>query len=156
LKDNLNIRHVNESDAVEWLRMRMALWSDSDATKEAAEIQRFLATLPPTPLPALHAAFVQPRPGGGLCGLVEVSIRLYADGCETNNVGYIEAWYVDPDCRRQGIGRALVRTGEDWARSQGCREMGSDADLDNVGSQAAHQQLGYLETSRIVQFCKSL
>lgn len=84
-----------------------------------------------------------------------VSIRLYADGCETNNVGYLEAWYVDPDQRGQGIGRALVTAAEEWAVSQGCREMASDADLDNLISQQAHQRLGYAEVGRVVQFCKT-
>lgn len=156
MKDNLNIRPVNESDAVEWLRMRMALWSDSDETGEAAEIRRFLANSPRIPFPALNAAFVQPRPGGGLCGLVEVSIRAYVDGCQTHNVGYLEAWYVDPEYRSQGIGRMMVEAAEEWARQQGCSEMASDTDLENTNSQLAHQRLGFRETGRIVQFCKSL
>jgi RimJ/RimL family protein N-acetyltransferase len=35
-------------------------------------------------------------------------------------------------------------------------EMASDCDLDNIISQAAHRKLGYQETGRVVQFCKSL
>jgi aminoglycoside 6'-N-acetyltransferase I len=156
----MTIRPVEPTDAAEWLRMRMALWPDSDPAKEASEIDYFLAVPARPPLPGLYAVFVCPRrsddPSGGLCGLVEVSIRPYADGCETNNVGYLEAWYVDAPWRGQGIGRALVMAAEAWARGQGCREMASDADLDNLISQAAHQRLGYIETGRAVQFCKPL
>jgi len=91
----LTIRPAQASDAAEWLRMRMALWPDANPDTEAQEIAHFLA-LPARPaLPTLHAVFVCPRPDAGLCGLVEVSIRPYADGCETTDVGYLEAWYVE-------------------------------------------------------------
>ncbi len=100
----MNIRPVNPSDTAEWLRMRMALWPDSDSGNELDEINRFLASPEHTCLPGLMAAFVCPRAGGGLCGLVEVSIRPYADGCETNDVGYLEAWYVDPTSATRGSG----------------------------------------------------
>jgi aminoglycoside 6'-N-acetyltransferase I len=152
----MNIRPVEASDTQEWLRLRMALWPDSDPAREAGEIAHFLADPPLPPLPALHAAFVCVRPTGGLCGMAEASVRSYADGCETAPVGYLEAWYVDPDMRGQGVGRALVAAAEGWARGQGCREMASDADLENTASQAAHRRLGYRETGRAVQFCKAL
>jgi aminoglycoside 6'-N-acetyltransferase I len=93
------IRPVQASDATEWLRMRMALWPDSTPEKEADEIAHFLAVPPRPPLPTLQAAFVCQHPEGGLCGLVEVSIQQQAPGCTTNRIGYLEAWYVDPDQR---------------------------------------------------------
>ena len=152
----MSIRPVQASDAAEWLRLRISLWPDSDRDMQAQEITHFLAALPRPMLPTLHAAFVCERPTAGLCGFVEISIRPYADGCETTDVGYLEGWYVDPDMRGQGIGRTLVLAAEAWARSRGCREMASDAELANTASQAAHQRLGYVETGRVVQFCKPL
>ena len=138
----MNIRPVRASDAAEWLRMRMALWPDSEPAKEAGEIAHFLAEPPRPALPALHAAFVCERPEGGLCGMAETSVRSYADSCDTAPAGYLEAWYVDPDARNRGVGRAMVAAAEAWARERGCREMASDADLDNSVSQAAHGRLG--------------
>jgi len=41
-------------------------------------------------------------------GFVEVSLRPYAEGCDTRPVGYLEGGYVAPEWRGQGIGRALV------------------------------------------------
>lgn len=152
----MDIRSVQPSDAAEWLRMRMALWPDAAPEKESGEIVHFLAAPAPSTLPTLHAVFVCPRPDAGLCGFVEVSIRPYADGCETSDVGYLEGWYVDPDSRGQGVGRALVLAAEAWARAQGCREMASDAELANTASQTAHRRLGYAETGRVVQYCKPL
>lgn len=150
----MEIRPVEVTDASEWLRMRMALFDESSIEDEAKEIHRFLACQPGSPSPNLHAAFVCPRSGDKLCGLIEVSIRPYADGCETTNVGYLEAWYVDEDSRGRGVGRALVLAAEVWASEQGCREMASDADLTNVDSQRAHVRLGYQEVGRVVQYCK--
>lgn len=149
-------RPVTLADRTEWLRMRMTLWPDADVQQVTRDVRQFLTAPDPARLPTLHAVFVVPRPTGGLCGFVEVSIRTYAEGCETNRVGYIEGWYVDPDQRGQGIGRQLIAASEAWARSQGCTEMASDAELTNTASQAAHQRLGYEEVGRTVHFRKVL
>jgi aminoglycoside 6'-N-acetyltransferase I len=152
----MNIRPVQPSDAAEWLRLRMSLWPESSSDKEAGEIAHFFSVSPLPRLPALHAAFVCERPEGSLCGMAEASLRSYADGCESAPAAYLEAWYVDPDVRGQGIGRGLVAAVEGWARAQGLHELASDADLDNMLSQAAHARLGFRETGRAVQFCKVL
>jgi aminoglycoside 6'-N-acetyltransferase I len=151
------IRPVQEADKLEWLRMRLALWPDeesgpdeesrpdSSAEHELEEIERFLAGYP---LPTLMAAFVCDRPEGGLCGLVEVSIHTSAPGCQTDRIGYLEAWYVDPDWRRSGLGRALAERAESWARAAGCLEMASDTTPFYPHSPAAHASLGYEEVER--------
>ncbi len=142
------IRPVQPSDAAEWLRLRLALWPDTNPEKEAGEIAHFLAVPPRPLLPMLHAAFVCPRPGSGLCGLVEVSIRRTAPGCQTDRIGYLEAWYVDPDWRGRGVGRALVERAEAWAQAAGCREMASDTTPFYPLSPGAHAALGYQEVER--------
>ena len=93
---------------------------------------------------------------GGLCGFVEVSIRPWAIGCEPRPVRYIEGWYVDEDVRREGVGRASVEAAEAWARSKGCHQMASDAELWNTVSHQAHGSLGFEETGRLVLFKKDL
>jgi GNAT superfamily N-acetyltransferase len=54
-------------------------------------------------------------------------------------VGYIEGWYVAEDYRQHGVGKKLLSEAEDWARSQKCVEMASDAIIDNERSQRAHE-----------------
>ena len=139
------IRPVQPSDADEWLRMRMALWPDSTPEKEAGEIAHFFAGWL---LTLLHAAFVCPCSDAGLCGLVEVSIHTTAPGCTTDRIGYLEAWYVDPDRRGDGVGRELAQAAEAWARGQGCREMASDTNPSYPVSPVAHAALGYQEVER--------
>lgn len=148
-----DIRPVQPGDAAEWLRLRLDLWPEGDTEEYRADITTFLRG---ERLPTLHAVYVYARPSGELGGLIEISIRPYADGCETNDVGYIEGWVVDGDLRGQGIGRALVLAAEAWARDQGCAEMASDAEIDNDVSITAHQRLGYQISGRVVQFCKRL
>jgi aminoglycoside 6'-N-acetyltransferase I len=94
------------------------------------------------------------RESGGLCGFAEVSTRPYADGCRTSPVAFLEGWYVDPDFRGQGVGRALVGAVEAWARERGLQELASDALLDNEVSQKAHERLGFVEVERAVRYRK--
>jgi len=100
--------------------------------------------------------FIAERPDGASCGFVEVGTRPYADGCDSSPVAYIEAWYVDPDVRRSGYGRAMLAAAESWARNAGYREIASDALLDNVVSHQAHLRSGYQEVDRVVQYRKVL
>lgn len=145
----MQIRMYEESDWPEWLRMSLALFPH-DSTDELSKGMRSFLARPD------GEVFVVHRPDAGLAGYVEVGSRPYADGCDTSPVGYIEAWYVDPDVRREGHGRALLSAAEDWARGRGYQEMASDALLDNHTSHRAHERAGYVEVGRVVQFRKPL
>ena len=68
---------------------------------------------------------------GKLVGFLEASIRPFVEDCHTDHVGYLEGWFVEPDYRRYGIGRDLVRSAESWARNKGCTEMASDSEIGN-------------------------
>ena len=145
----MRIRAYRDDDWSDWLRMSSALFPDESTDGIAAGMREFHAR------PDADV-FVAEREDGSLAGYVEVGARFYADGCITSPVGYIEAWYVDPDVRRSGYGRALLAAAEEWARANGYREMGSDARLDNHISHAAHRRAGYDEVDRIVQCRKDL
>jgi aminoglycoside 6'-N-acetyltransferase I len=146
----MKIRPVTQEDADAWLRMRSALWPDGDAD-HPREIERFFSRQAREPLAVLVA-----EDGGELLGFAELSIRPYAEGCSTDRVGYLEGWYVASETRRRGVGRALILAAEDWARSQGCREFASDADLENNTSQQAHLACGFEEVGQIRCFRRPL
>ena len=147
----IHVRPVAATDKAEWLRLRCALWPGSD-DDHAGEVDRFFAGALHNPLAVLIAA----DGSGRAIGFAELSIRNCAEDCLTDRVAYLEGWYVAPEWRRRGVGRALVAAAETWARAQGCSEFGSDTQLDNEASAAAHHALGFTETDRIRTFRKTL
>ncbi|HEX9221474.1 MAG TPA: GNAT family N-acetyltransferase [Gemmatimonadaceae bacterium] len=145
----MKIRVYRDADWSDWLRLSLALFPEYSAEELAAGMREHRAR-------SDAEVFVAEREDGSVAGFVEVGSRPYADGCDTSPVGYIEAWYVDPDVRRMRYGRALLAAAEEWARGRGYREMASDSRLDNEISHAAHRRAGYDEVDRIVQFRKVL
>lgn len=79
----MKIRCIEPEDRDEWLRMRVALWPDYSLEEHLSEMDEFSVGKQPL------AVFVANRSEGGLGGFLEVSIRPYADGCETQSVGYL-------------------------------------------------------------------
>jgi aminoglycoside 6'-N-acetyltransferase I len=131
--------------------MRQALWPSAPG-EHAGEIDRYFAGNLREPVEVLIAFDAQ----GDVLGFIELSIRAYAEGCVTDHVAFVEGWYVVPDARGRGIGAALMNAAENWARAQGCTELGSDAEAENIGSAAAHRALGFEETGVIRCFKKTL
>ena len=145
-----SIRPLEAADRNEWLRLRCALWSHHDPAELEAEAVEIAGRLETTPV------FVAEGPDGLLCGMVEAAIRTSAFGCTTDRIGYLEAWYVEREWRRQGIGRALVERAEAWARARGCTEMASDTTPRYPLSPAVHERLGYRVVKRKIHFRKEL
>lgn len=146
---NFRVRLATRDDKSEWLRMRLLLWPEVESDDLLLEMDGIMDD-------ALTPVFVLERPEGGLGGFLEAGTRKYAEGCITAPVGYIEGWFIDADLRGQGRGHQLVRAAEDWARSQGLKEMGSDTWLENEVSIRAHLAMGYEEVERLIHFAKTL
>ncbi len=145
----MRIRPFHESDFNDWLRLSAALFPEHTPAELAPWMRQFRTRED-------GEVFIACRDDGTICGFVEVAARPYADGCDTSPVGFIEAWFVDPDMRRAGVGRALLDAAEDWARKRGYSEMASDALLDNTISHRAHEGAGYIEVERAVRYRKPL
>ena len=145
------VRIATENDREELCRLIGALFPEIPPAQLHGEVDEYL-----DPVGRTEIVLVAARASGKLAGFVEVGTRPYAEGCATSPVPYIEAWYVDDDVRRQGIGGALFRAAEAWARAEGFTEIASDVQIDNAVSISAHKALGYEETERIVCFRRSL
>ncbi|HEY5443731.1 MAG TPA: aminoglycoside 6'-N-acetyltransferase [Pyrinomonadaceae bacterium] len=145
-----SVRPLREKDLNEWLRLRKCLWDATSETDHKREMVEIIDH------PDSQFVLVAEHEAGKLIGFLEVSIRPFVEDCETDHVGYLEGWYVQPEVRGRGIGRELVRIAEQWAREKGCEEMASDAEIGNDLSIAAHQALGYSETSRLIHLRKEL
>jgi aminoglycoside 6'-N-acetyltransferase I len=132
--------------------MRLALWPEGSRAEHEREIEEFFAGESREPLAVLIATDRNGRP----LGMAELSIRNIAEGCGSGRIAYLEGWFVVPEARRQGVGRALMRAVEDWGRAQGCVELASDTTSDNVASMDAHRALGFEDVGMIRCFRKDL
>lgn len=135
----MSIRERNSTDTPELQAMMRALWPDSGEYDFSDE-----------------TVFVWQRADGHLGGFASVSLRPWAEGCVSTPVPYVEGWYVAPDLRGQGIGRALLAAIEQRCRDHGYVELGSDAEPGNVLSHRAHVALGFEPTLQLQFFRKRL
>jgi aminoglycoside 6'-N-acetyltransferase I len=149
-KENFIVRPLQENDIGEWLRLRKMLWDESSEEEHKAEMMDVYEHT------ETQLVLVADVGGGRLGGFLEASIRPFVEDCHSDNVGYLEGWFVEDKYRRNGIGRQLVSEAEKWARRKGATEMASDAEIGNEMSLEAHQNLGYEETSRLVHLRKDL
>ena len=145
------IERCSSLDQPGWLDFRLALWPDATAEEHRGYMAISLAQ--PERFLQLMIYDEQKQP----IGFIEGSIRNdYVNGTETSPVGFVEGVYVTPAWRRRGIARRLFAAIGDWARARGCRELASDALLENEASQHAHRALGFRETERVVYFTRPL
>lgn len=159
MTNDVRVRPLAPLDRDRWLQLRSELWPRHPLETLTREVDAFLTgdglwKLGRESIPFL--VLVAEREAEGIVGFLEASLRPFADGCRTAPVGYLEGWYVAPAHRRRGIGSALVRAAEGWARSSGCREMASDARVDNVTSELCHRALGYEVVHRTIHFRRDL
>ena len=147
----MEIRPVEPTDAVDWARLRQALWP-SDPGEHAGEITAFFAGDRRNPAEAMLAF----DDDGEAIGLAEISIRPYAEECYSGRVAFLEGWFVEEEHRRRDVGAALVAAVERWGRNQGCTELASDTGIDNLDSAASHRAVGFTEVGQIRCFRKPL
>ena len=151
----ISIRLAEPKDWRELAVLRTLLWPESPFDEHLAELEAGPSAWGQPGFPA--AWLIAEDESGAMTGFLEAGLRSHADGCDTRRpVGYVEGWFVRQEHRGKGIGRALMRAAEDWARARGCLEMASDAILDNTLSHSAHLALGFEIVDRCILFRKTL
>lgn len=146
------IRNARNADADAWAELRGALWPECSQDEHSAEIAAFFAGT----ARRQQAVLLAEDDRGEIVGFAELSIRSYAEGCRSDRVAFLEGWYVRPEFRRRGIGKALVAAAERWGIEQGCVEFASDTPADNEISRAAHRACGFRDVGVIRCFRKEL
>ncbi len=146
----MDFRPARSEDLGGIVAMGLFLWPRDSSDQVATDMGNSLAS-------ADHAVYVCQDEDGGYAGFADFSLRReYVPGVSAYPAGYVEAIYVRPDCRRQGIGRRLISLGEAWAVSKGCSHMASDTWVWNTVSQDFHTRAGFSETERVVFYLKRL
>ena len=147
----MKIEACESADHPGWLRLRRALWPEASREQHGAEMRSLVAN------PGRYRQLIAYSRSREAIGFAEASLRTdYVNGTESSPVAFLEGLYVAPQARRQGVATALVAAIADWARSTGCRELASDAGLENSISHVVHLALGFEETERVVFFRKRL
>src|SRR5262249_5308592 len=100
--------------------------------------------------------FVAETDQGAAVGFAEITIRPFANGCDSRPVPFLEGIWVEPTFRRQAVGALLVAHVEAFVIARGFCEIGSDALVENHISHAAHRRWGFAETEKVVHFRKLL
>ena len=107
----VTIRPAHPSDRRALAAARAELLPNATREEHEAELAAILAGRASDTLPRDPVADA----AGALVGFVEIGERSHADGCDSRRpVAFVEGWYVAPDRRRRGIGRALIAAAEDW------------------------------------------
>jgi len=145
----LSVRQMGRADRATWASMRVALWPDESAEVHGKDIEEMLAG-------NTGYGFVAETENGAAVGFAEITIRPFANGCDSRPVPFLEGIWVDAPFRRQGVGALLVKHVEVFAAARGFREIGSDALMENHASHAAHRGWGFCETEHVVHFRKLL
>ncbi|MCO6491932.1 MAG: GNAT family N-acetyltransferase [Phaeodactylibacter sp.] len=134
----------------EFTSLTLELWPECSYGEEYRNAERLLRS-------PNDAVFLARAPDGACIAFIQLSLRHdYVEGTDSSPVGYVEGIYVQPNYRRVGVARRLVQAGEAWCREHGCAEIASDAEIDNAGSQAFHEGIGFEEVNRVVCYRKRL
>ena len=145
----MHVRPATRDDFPFWRQARNAIYSKLSDSFQAAEMERILCD-------PMLACFIAESEAHRPVAMLELSLRNIVDCCLTSPVGYIEGIYLEAGERGRGLGGELVEFAAQWFRQQGCREMATDAELENEASQKFFARVGFEETDRIVEFRKSL
>lgn len=147
------IRPLETRDVEVWAAMRARLWPHADAEDLLREAYAFIEDEAAS---FLDAVFIAEDDTARPAGFLELSVRDFADGCDSAPVPHVEGWYIEPPARGLALGADLMHAAETWSVERGFSELASDTEVENVASQNAHAACGFEETERLVKFRKSL
>lgn len=144
-----NIINASKDNLNELITMALELWADNIYEDLEAEVLDLMN--------GDKDIFFISVTDDTISGFIHMSIRTdYVEGSDSSPVGFVEGIYVKPEFRNKGIARLLIRSGEDWAKSKGCTQVGSDIEYDNTVSYKFHKKIGFEEVNRIICFIKEI
>lgn len=139
------IRAATSDDLDAWVALRQALWS-GEISAHRSEAGTYFRD--GTIAGLTHGVFLAERGEAGattrLIGFAECSLRTVEPNQPAGSAAHLEGWFVQPDCRRQGIGRGLIGSVLAWARQHGCTRLTSDTTTSYAAhSLPAHRACGF-------------
>ncbi len=144
------IINADKGNVGKLVELGLKLWPDNEYAELREEFEASIAADD-------EDMFLYEDEENRLIGFIQLSVRThYVEGCETTPVAYLEGIYVEEHARRSGIAQEMVSFAEDWGKTKGCQELGSDCELENTLSIDFHNAVGFEEANRLVCFIKKI
>jgi N-acetylglutamate synthase-like GNAT family acetyltransferase len=134
--DAATLRRARIGDAAELARLSEQLGYPQQAVEFERRLRRLLIS-------ADHPVIVATDDDTHLLGFIAVERRLLL---ETGDRVEIVGLVVDDDARGRGLGQALVRAAEDWARTLGVGEVFVRSNIVREQSHPFYESSGYERT----------
>ena len=93
---------------------------------------------------------------GPTLGALEATVGLYANGCESVCLMFLEGIAVAPACPETGIAAAVLARLEDIAREASITEIASNSQNDDAVGADFHLAHGFAEAERVACFVRTL
>ncbi|MEQ8336235.1 MAG: GNAT family N-acetyltransferase [Cyclobacteriaceae bacterium] len=150
MSESINLSEFQDSDFDSLLQMALKLWQDFSE----AELRRLLKEAHTWGAQKIIMAKNNDDKNIGFA--IFTIRREYVEGAKQSPTGYLEGIFVEADFRKKGIAKELVKLGEQWAKANGCIQMGSDTWLADKASRKFHQRIGFWEEEEVVHFLKDI
>jgi aminoglycoside 6'-N-acetyltransferase I len=139
------IRKAQEGDLQAWVALRRALWPGHAEDALLEEARAILASPD-------EVCFLLVGPEARAVGFAEAAVHIGPKG----PYGHVEGWYVMPEFRGRGHGRALVQRVENWCLHRAICLLTSDTDPAYPLSPDAHARAGFRKLLELTIFIKEL
>ncbi|MCB1090882.1 MAG: GNAT family N-acetyltransferase [Verrucomicrobiae bacterium] len=143
----MRIAEISGAEFDHWISLRAALWPKESKADLIEDASRTLAD-------ADQIGFIAFQPDGIPMGFIEAAI--YRDAENASPRGHIEAWYVLPERRGEGVGRALLAHAEQWCLHRAIHRLTSDTNASYPVSPAAHEASGFRKLAELQIYLKEL
>ena len=145
----MSIVRANENTLKEWTDLAVLLFPDSTFEEELCFHESILKS--ENEIGLLY------QTDGQYVGFMHLAIRNdYVNGTDASPVLYVEALYVLPEYRTQGIGKEFIKYAEEYAKQRGIKQLASDCFIDNALSENFHKSCGFVEKERVICFVKDV
>jgi aminoglycoside 6'-N-acetyltransferase I len=142
----VKIRKAEEADLEGWAALRRALWPGY-AEDALLDEERAMLASPD------EVCFLLVDPEGRAVGFAEAAIHPGPNG----PYAHVEGWYVAPEFRGQGYGRALIQQVGSWCLHRAICLLTSDTDAASYPlSPDAHARAGFRKLHDLTIFIKEL
>lgn len=146
---NMNIVKASQKEVEDVVILALKLWPEHIFEEFCVNFSKMIDTE--------NCAIFLAKENHKYIGFAQCQLRFdYVEGTKSSPVGYLEGIYIVEENRNQGLGRQLVLECENWSKTKGCTEFGSDIEMDNRESYKFHIGIGFREENRVICFAKKI